>query len=309
MRIVFMGTPDFAVKSLERLYNDGHDIAGVFTKEDKPRNRGMKLSFSPVKELAVSRGTPVYQPHDLKNESTDTIINNLQCDIIAVVAYGKILTKEIIDAPPLGCINIHGSLLPKYRGASPVQHAILNGDKETGVTSQYVAEKIDSGDIIFNKKTLIGDDETSEELFIRLSILGAQLLSETVDAISGGFVEPIPQDNANATYAPRLTKNMSPIDWKKSAYSIKCKVRGLLPWPAATMELGGNILKVCSVDVIAKMSGMQPGSIIMYGKQGIEVACGDFTVLVKEVQAAGSKRMHVYEYLKGNPINCDFNQL
>ena len=299
MRIVFMGTPEFAAKSLERLYRDGHEIAGVFTQADKPRNRGMKLSFSPVKELALSHETPVFQPVTLKDGIAAGIIRELNCDLLALVAYGKILTKEIIELPSYGSINIHGSILPKYRGASPIQHAILNGDTETGVTSQYIAEEMDAGDILLIKKTAIGEDETSGELFQRLCILGAELLSETVEAIEKGTVERKPQNPGEVTYAPKLTRDMSPIDWTKSAFEIKNKVRGLSPWPAATMELDGKTLKVFSVDISDNQMQEPPGSILSVGKAGIEVACADGSVLVREVQASGGKRMSAADYLRG----------
>jgi len=302
MRIVFMGTPEFAGKSLERLYADGCEIVGVFTQEDKPRNRGMNMSFSPVKELALSHGTPVFQPSTLRDGDSVRTLKELRCDLVALVAYGMMLPKELLDAPPLGCINIHGSLLPKYRGPSPIQYAVLNGDKETGVTSMYISEKMDSGDILLTKKTMIGDEETSGELFERLSVLGSELLSETVDAISTGQAKRIPQNNEEATYTALLTKSMSPIDWNKSAFEIKCKVRGLQPWPVATMEIRGNILKVFSVDIEYKNTGKHPGSIISSGKSGIEVACADGSVMIKELQAPGGKRMSAVEFLRGNPL-------
>ncbi|MCL2662448.1 MAG: methionyl-tRNA formyltransferase [Oscillospiraceae bacterium] len=299
MRIVFMGTPDFAAKSLERLYNDGHDIAGVFTQADKPRNRGMKLSFSPVKELALAYNIPVFQPSTLKDGVAAGIIRELNCDLLALVAYGKILTKEIIEMPPYGSINIHGSILPKYRGASPIQHAILNGDTETGVTSQYIAKEMDAGDIILTKKTAIGENETSGELFLRLCIMGAELLSETVEAIEKGTAQRKPQNPNEVTYAPKLTREMSPIDWTKNAFEIKNKVRGLSPWPAATMELDGKTLKVFSVGISDNKEDIPPGSIISAGKAGLEIACADGTVLVREVQAPGGKRMSAADYLRG----------
>jgi len=302
MRIVFMGTPEFAAVSLEQLYNDGHDIAGVFTQADKPRGRGMKLSYSPVKELALTHGTPVYQPTTLKDGEASQIIKKICCDLLVIVAYGKILPGEILELPPLGCINIHGSILPKYRGAAPVQHAIINGDTETGVTSQFVSEEMDAGDIIFFKKTSIGSNETSSDLFKRLSILGAGLLSETVSAIANGTAKRIPQNGNEATYAPSLTKNISPIDWTKSASSVKCLVRGLIPWPVSTMELDGTVLKVFSVDVTDHDSDLSPGSIISHGSEGIEIACASGTVIIKEVQAPGGKRMQAADYLRGNPI-------
>jgi len=300
MRIVFMGTPEFAVKSLERLYDDGHDIAGIFTGADKPKNRGLNLGINPVKQLALIKGTPVYQPHTLKDGESAKIIKELNCDIIVVVAYGKKLTKEILDIPPLGCINIHGSLLPKYRGASPIQHAIINGETETGVTSMYVIEEMDAGDIIFSKKTTIGDNETSLDLFNRLSVLGACLLSETITAVAQGTVKRIKQNKQEVTYAPMLKKEMSPIDWTKTAKAIKAQVRGLIPWPVATMQLDDCLLKVFSVDINENKTEEAPGTIISLGKNGIEAACSDGTVIIKEVQAAGGKKMPASDYLRGH---------
>ena len=303
-----MGTPEFAAESLRKLYSDGHDIVGVFTQADKPKNRGMKTGFSPVKELALSHGTSVFQPLTLKDGVAADIISSLGCDLIVLVAYGKILPKAILDIPPLGCINIHGSILPKYRGAAPIQHAIINGETETGVTSQHISEEMDAGDILYVKKTPIGENETSGDLFNRLSFLGAELLSETVNAIAQGITERIPQNHDEATFAPLLSKEMSPIDWTKSAKEIKNKVRGLYPWPTATMELDGNILKVFSVDTSIGKSNSIPGSIISSGHAGLEIACSDGSVFVQEIQAAGGKRMSAADYLRGNPIKGDCNE-
>ena len=298
MRIVFMGTPEFARKSLDRLYSDGHDIAGVFTRADKPRNRGMKLSFTPVKELALEHGSPVYQPVKLSAE----LFDDIDCELIAVVAYGRILPKEILVLPELGCINIHGSILPKYRGASPIQHAILSGDKETGVTSMYMSEGIDDGDILYTRKTQIGEDETAADLSERLGILGAGLLSDTIAMIGRGEAVRTPQDHNEATFAPLLTKEISPVDWSDSAYEIKCKIRGLIPWPVATMELGGKVLKIFSADITANQTGKAPGTVVSHGRAGLEIACADGTVIVKELQAPGGRRMLAADYLRGNMI-------
>jgi len=302
MKIIFMGTPEFAAESLRKLYDTGHDIVGVFTQPDKPKNRGMKMSYSPVKQIALDHNTPVYQPLTLNDGESANIIRQLQCDLIVVVAYGRMIPKDILNIPPLGCINIHGSILPKYRGASPIQHAILNGETETGVTSQYVAEKMDAGDIIIIKKTPIGDDETSADLFNRLGILGAELLIETISAIESNSVKPIPQDHNEATYASLLTKDIAPIDWSKTALEIKCKVRALIPWPTATMNVDGKTLKVFSVDITHNKTSMSPGSIISSGKHGIEIACSNGSVVVTEVQASGGKRMQAADYIKGNPL-------
>jgi methionyl-tRNA formyltransferase len=300
MRIVFLGTPDFAKKPLERLYEDGFDIAGVFTQPDKPRNRGMKLSYSPVKEVAVQRGTPVFQPATLRDGTALEALRGLRCDLIAVVAYGKLLPPEILELPPFGCVNIHGSLLPKYRGAAPIQWAVLNGEKETGVSSMCMAEKMDTGDVISMKKTPVGDNETAGELYGRLAVLGAELLSETVTAIAGGKAERLPQNHDDATYAPPLTKAMSPIDWAQPAYRIKNKVRGLNPWPVATAELGGTVCKVFCVEIGSREAVKAPGGVVSAGENGIEVACADGSVIIKEIQAPGGKRMPAADYARGH---------
>ena len=299
-----MGTPVFAAAPLERLYNDGHDIAGVFTQPDKSRNRGMRVSYSPVKEIAMAHGTAVFQPEKLSDGTAADIISGLNCDMIVVVAYGKLLPRDILDLPPLGCINIHASLLPKYRGAAPIQWAILNGEKETGLTSIYLSEELDAGDMILSKRTLVGDDETARELFERLSLSGAELLSETIGAILSGKAARIPQIQSEATYAPPLRKEMSPIDWKDKALQIKRKVRGLDPWPVATAEFGGTIYKVFSVDISdRRQEGKNPGDVISAGRQGIEVACADAAIIIKELQAPGGRRMQASEYLKGHKID------
>ena len=298
MKLVFMGTPEFAGISLERLYNKGHDITGVFTQADKPKNRGMKVSFSPVKELALEHGTPVFQPSKL----SAGLFDGLCFDLIAVVAYGRMLPREVLELPPLGCINIHGSMLPKFRGASPIQHAIMSGEKETGVTSQYMAEAMDAGDILLSVKTQIGEDETAADLYERLGKLGAGLLCETIEAIERGEAVPRPQNHEEATYAPLITKEMSPIDWSKSAYEIKCQVRGLIPWPVATLQLGAKTLKVYSVDITENKTKSAPGAIVSHGKAGLEIACGDGAVIITKLQAPGGKIMTAAEYLRGNPV-------
>jgi methionyl-tRNA formyltransferase len=301
MKIVYMGTPGFAVAPLERLYGDGRDVVGVFTQPDKPRNRGMKLSFSPVKEVAIANGTPVYQPLSLKDSGTVDILRGLKCELIVVVAYGKLLPRQVLELPSLGCVNIHASLLPRYRGAAPIQWAVLNGERETGVTSMYMDEELDAGDILYTKKTAIGDNETAEELYFRLSALGAGLLSETIYAVSRGEAVRVPQNHSEATYAPLLKKDMSPIDWTKTAQVIKCKVRGLIPWPIATTTINGAIVKVFSVEAGNKTE-KSPGEIVNAGQSGIEVACADGTVIIKELQPPGGKRMAAADYLRGHPI-------
>jgi len=297
-----MGTPEFAVPSLERLYHDGHDVAAVFTQPDKKRNRGMNLSFSPVKQLALAHSTPVYQPESLKDGEALEILRELECELIAVVAYGKLLPREILELPRLGCVNIHGSLLPKYRGAAPIQWAVINGETETGVTAMMMAEGLDAGDMLLCKKTAIGENETSGDLHDRLSILGAELLSDTVTAISRGEAVRIPQDSNAATFAPPLGKSMSPIDWTDTALNIKNKIRGLNPWPVATAEFQGTTYKIFAADIVQRETKDIPGTIISAGEAGLVVACADGIVTIKELQAPGGRRMAAADFLRGNSL-------
>ena len=300
MRIVFMGTPEFARPSLERLYQDGYDIVGVFTQPDRPRSRGMRVSYSPVKELALRHGSPVFQPESLRGGDALGVLVGLRCDLIVVVAYGRLLPPEFLGLPPLGCVNIHASLLPKYRGAAPIQWAILNGERETGVCSMFISEELDAGDLIGSISVPVFDDESSGELHNRLSVVGAELLGESVGAIKRGKVVRQPQDHSKATFAPPLNKEMSPIDWTETALKIKCKVRGLCPWPSATSVLFGINFKIFSVDVCVGESGKAPGEIVRVDSDGIVVACLDGVVIIRELQAPGGKRMSVADYLRGH---------
>ncbi len=302
MKIVFMGTPAFAAVSLDRLYSDRYDIRAVFTQPDKQQNRGMKLGISPVKELALKHRTPVFQPHTLKDGAAADKLRELRPDVISVVAYGKLLPPEILSLPSCGCINIHGSILPKYRGAAPVQWAVLNGEKMTGVTSMYLAPEMDAGDIIMTKTTEIGEEETAGVLYDRLGVLGAALLSETIQAIDSGTAPRVKQNDADATYAPPLTKEMSPICWSKTAREILCHIRGLNPWPVATTEIGGAVFKIFKAAGTGNSAGMTPGSIIKAGHDGIEIACAGGSVVVEELQAPGGRRMAAADYLRGHPL-------
>jgi methionyl-tRNA formyltransferase len=302
MKIVFMGTPEFAAVSLDRLYSDGFDIRAVFTQPDKQQNRGMKLGISPVKELALRHDTPVYQPTTLRDGTAAEQLREIKPDLIAVVAYGKLLPTELLSLPTCGCINIHGSILPKYRGAAPVQRAVLNGEKTTGVTSMYMAPEMDAGDIILTKTTAIGDEETAGTLFNRLSILGSELLSETIRAIGSGTAPRIKQNDAEATYAPPLTKEMSPIDWTRNAHEILCHIRGLNPWPVATTEIQGTVYKIFTAAAAENQTVSVPGSVVKTGQDGIEIACADGSVVIKELQAPSGRRMAAADYLRGHPI-------
>ena len=306
MNIVFMGTPDFAEASLRALLETNHTLSAVFTQPDKPRGRGMKESFSPVKELALERGIPVYQPLTFKDGAATEILRSLQPDLLVVVAYGRILPQSFLDVARLGSINLHGSLLPKYRGAAPIQWAVLNGDKITGVSVQYMAAAMDAGDVIASRETEIGEFETSGELFDRLMILGAELLTETVDKIAAGEIVRIPQDESEATFTRMLDKSMCPIDWNRSPREIVKHICGLSPWPVATAVLGGTELRVFSAEYTDHTTKLSPGKIVSAGKQGIEVACGGGkTLCVTEIQPAGKKRMSAAAYLLGHPLNAD----
>lgn len=301
MRILFMGTPDFAVASLRRLVEDGHEICGVFTQPDKPRNRN-KVTFSPVKEYALSQGLTVYQPLNLRDGEAQQIVEELHPELSVVAAYGQILPRAILDAPKYGSINVHASLLPKYRGAAPINWAILNDEPVTGVSIMYMAEKLDAGDVIRTVTTEIGVDEALPSLWARLSELGAQALSETISTLADGTAVRTPQDESRMTYAPMLSRALSPIDWNRSARAIDCQVRGLIPWPCASAELAGQRFKVFATEP-GQETDKAPGTVLSAGKKGIEVACGNGrSLFITELQAEGGKRMAASAYLLGHPI-------
>lgn len=306
MRIVFMGTPDFAEESLRALLEAGEDVAAVFTQPDKPRGRGMQESFSPVKTLAVERGIPVYQPVTFKDGAATELLRTRAPELLVVVAYGRILPQTFLDVAKYGSINVHGSLLPKYRGAAPIQWAVLNGDKTTGVSVQYMAAAMDAGDVIASRETEIGEFETSGELFDRLKTLGAELLVETVRKIASGDVVRVPQNEADATYTKMLHKEMCPIDWNKSPREIVKHICGLDPWPVATAELDGVSFRVFGAEYTDTKTALAPGKIVSAGKTGIEVACGGGqTLRITEIQAAGKKRMSAAAFLLGHPMKAD----
>ena len=303
MRIVFMGTPDFAAASLEKLIEKRNEIVGVFTQPDRPKGRGMALSACPVKVLAEENGLPVYQPERLRTEEAVALMRSLRPELIVVVAYGKMLPKEILTLPPKGCINVHGSLLPRYRGSAPIQWAVLNGDRVTGVSTMYLCERMDAGDVIFTASTEIGETETSGELFDRLMVLGAELLDKTVTAIADGSAPRTPQSEAEASYTRMLDKSMCPIDWSKSPREIVKWICGLQPWPVATAEIDGAVCRVFSAEYTDRRTDAAPGTIVSAGREGIEFACGGGeTLCVTELQAPGKKRMKAAEYLLGHPI-------
>ena len=300
MRVVFMGTPDIAATCLKQILADGFDVVGVYTQPDRPKNRGMKLAFSPVKEVALAAGLPVFQPENFREDDTVAQLAELKPDVVAVVAYGRILPQRVLDVPTKGCINIHASLLPKYRGSAPYQWAVLNGEKTTGVTAMYLCREMDAGDIIDTSETPIAPNETAGELLDRLAELGAKLLSKTLGRMAEGNVERTQQDGSLATYAPMLDKTMCPIDWRKTAQQVHDHVRGLHPWPVATMELKGQKFKVHATTVVEGKG--QPGEILGLTKTGLRIACGEGAVEIRQLQAEGGKRMAAPDYFRGHPL-------
>lgn len=304
MRILFMGTPEFAVASLKRLVEDGHELCGVLTQPDKPKNRGMKLIPTPVKEYALTKNLPVFQPQKARDGEAMSIVRQLDPELIVVAAYGKILPEELLNYPKYGSINVHSSLLPKYRGAAPINWAILNGEAETGVSIMYMAAALDAGDVIAQARTPIGPDEDAQTLTARLAELGAVTLSETVTALENGSATRTPQDESALTYAPMLSRELSPIDWTRSAHAINCQIRGLIPWPAASTDaVSGEAMKVFRSVETGEQTAAKPGTVLTADKRGIAVACGDGKVLsLTEIQAVGGKRMSAADYLRGHPI-------
>ena len=300
MRVVFMGTPDIAACCLNRILDDGFQVVGVYTQPDRPKGRGMKLVASPVKQIAVEKGISVFQPESFREDAAVEQLKSLEPDVIAVVAYGRILPQRVLDLVPNGFINIHASVLPKYRGSAPYQWAVLNGDKTTGVSAQFMVHSVDAGDVVGVAETPIGENETAGELLDRLAVLGAGLLSDTLAAYEKGALIPVPQKEEEATFAPMLDKSMCPIDWNQSAQQIHDKVRGLHPWPIATAELAGTKFKIHSTAVVPGKG--QPGTILGLTKTGLVIACGEGAVEIRSLQAEGGKRMAAPDYFRGHPL-------
>lgn len=296
-----MGTPDFAAVSLQRLIDDGHEILAVYTQPDKPKGRGYKLTPPPVKELALKYGLPVFQPTRLKDGRVAAQMREFQPDIIIVVAYGRILQKDILELPPLGCVNVHASLLPRYRGAAPIQWTVLNGEKEAGVTTMYMSEGLDCGDMILKATTSVGENETSGELWDRLAELGAQCLSDTMKLFENGRPAAEPQNNSESTYAPMLEKAMGAIDFTKPAQEIHNLVRGMNPWPSAYTRMDGRLLKIHQTLLEASGGRLgEPGEII--DPANFIVACGEGAVRLTQIQLEGSKRMESGVFLRGHAL-------
>lgn len=299
MRIVFMGTPDFAVPSLQALIDAGHDVCAVYTQPDKPQGRKQILTAPPVKTLALEHNIPVFQPNTLKNEDEQARLRELAPEVIIVVAYGKLLPKAVLDIPPHGCINVHGSLLPRWRGAAPIQWAVIAGDEMAGVTTMQMAEGLDTGDMLLTYETKVGEKETAGELFDRLAQSGAELLTQTLVKLDE--ITPRPQDDAQSCYAHMLDKQMAVIDWSKSAHEIDCLIRGLNPWPIALTTLSGERLKVFAAE---KANGRgEPGTVLEADpKKGLTVACGEGALGLTEIQLVGGKRMKATDFLRGHAI-------
>lgn len=298
MKIIYMGTPDFAVPALKSLASSEHEVCAVFTQPDKPRGRKQILTPPDVKICAQSLDIPVYQPDSIKNSDALEVINSYNPDVIVVAAYGKLLPKAVLDAPKFGCVNIHGSLLPKYRGAAPIQQSVLNGDKVTGITTMLMDIGMDTGDILLKKETKIGENETSGELFDRLALLGGELILKTLSALEKGEITPQKQDEGLATHTSKIDKSLCPIDFSKSAFEVHNKVRGLNPWPVATAKICGKNVKIFSTRLCSNSGKI--GEVLSINP--FVVGCGENSVEILELQPEGKKRMTADAFLAGHRI-------
>ncbi|MCY4378510.1 MAG: methionyl-tRNA formyltransferase [Candidatus Dadabacteria bacterium] len=297
MKILFAGTPEFAVPSLEALCDSPHEVIALLSKPDRPRGRSRKPVWPETKKVATERGVPVFQPQDLRTPEFEETLKALSPDLIAVVAYGKMLPAAVLDAPPFGCVNVHASLLPSYRGAAPINWAIAKGEKKTGVTAMQIDEKMDAGDILAQREVLIGDEETAEELSKRLSLEGAHLLLETIDRIAENEISPVKQNPAAATYAPLLSRKDGRVDWNRGADEIKNLVRAMIPWPCAHTTLGGKNLKI-----LRALSGPgqgKPGEIVSLGGESLDVATGNGILQIFSLQIEGGRKMEAPEFKRG----------
>jgi methionyl-tRNA formyltransferase len=303
MRVLFMGTPDFAVGTLEEIIQAGHEVIGVVTQPDKEKGRGGKLSFPPVKETALKYNLDIYQPRRVREPDFIQIVKDLEPEVIVVAAFGQILPKELLDIPPYGCINVHASLLPKYRGAAPIQAAIINGDKETGVTIQHMAVKLDSGDIILQESIPIADDETGGSLFDKLALLGAKLSVRALKELEDGTATRTPQDDSLATHVKMLDKEMGDIDFTQPAINIERLIRGLNPWPSAYTRLNGRILKLWKAAVVEYSGQGEPGEVVKVDKNSFTVMTGKDALEIHELQLEGKKRLTCDAFLRGYPID------
>ncbi|CEI73745.1 methionyl-tRNA formyltransferase [Romboutsia hominis] len=303
MRIVFMGTPEIALGCLQKIIDEKHEVIGVITQPDKPQNRGKKLGMPPVKELALKYDIPVYQPLKARDEEFANVLKELNPDVIVVVAYGQILPKSILDIPKFGCINVHVSLLPKYRGAAPINWVIINGEEKTGVTTMYMDEGLDTGDMILQKEFALDNEITAGELHDKMMVVGAETLKETLDLIEKGCAPRTKQNHDEFSYAPMMDKSLGNIDFNKSAKDIHNLVRGVNPWPSAYTTYDGKTMKVWKTKVLNEESQKAPGTILSVDKDGIKVSTLDKVILLEEIQMPGKKRVLVSEYIKGNSID------
>lgn len=305
MKIVFMGTPDFASGALEALLAAGHEITAVYTQPDKPKGRGKEVQMTPVKVVALEHGIPVYQPRRIREASEVEVLRQIPADIFVVAAFGQILSQEILDMPKFGCVNIHASLLPKYRGAAPIQWAVIDGEEKTGITIQQMNAGIDTGDILYTKEYVLEPKETGASLFDRLMVLGAEAIVEALPLIEAGKITPIPQNEAEATHAAKLTKQLGELDFTKSAVELERLVRGLNSWPSAYTWFRGKQLKIWQAEVVSadQAEAKEPGTVIAVDKQSITVAAGKESLQILELQIEGKKRMACKDFLLGYPIS------
>ncbi|MCF0130143.1 MAG: methionyl-tRNA formyltransferase [Pseudobutyrivibrio sp.] len=299
MKIVFMGTPDFSVATVDAIYKASHEITLVVTQPDKPRGRSGALSPSPVKEWALEHDIPVFQPERIKRPEAVAELKKYEADLFVVTAFGQILSQEILDMPRFGCINVHASLLPKYRGAAPIQWAVLNGDEVSGVTTMMMAAGIDDGDMLLKKEYKLASDETGGSLFDKLAVMGGELIVETIDKLSKGMITPQPQDESEATHVGMIKKEDGCIDFSNAAVVIERQIRGLNPWPSAYTKLDGKTLKLWSAKVVSGVNKGQPGEVIAVDKTGFTVNCGLDSLYIMELQLEGKKRMKAGDFLRG----------
>ncbi|MBQ8638162.1 MAG: methionyl-tRNA formyltransferase [Lachnospiraceae bacterium] len=301
MRIIFMGTPEFSVPVLEALIDSRHEVVAVVTQPDKPKGRGKAMQFTPVKETALANGIPVLQPQKVRVPEVVEQLRSYKPDLIAVVAFGQILPKSILEMPKFGCVNVHASLLPKYRGAAPIQWAVINGEKESGVTTMMMARGIDTGDMLLKRSVELAEDETGDSLHDKLAAIGGPLLLETIDGLEQGTVARIPQDESQSSHVGMLTKQMGKIDWTKPAVALERLIRGLNSWPSAYTSLNGKTVKIWSADVVEADEG-QPGEVIAADKTKLVVKTGEQALSIRIIQPEGKKRMEIDAFLRGYEV-------
>jgi methionyl-tRNA formyltransferase len=301
IRTIFMGTPDFALATLQGLLDFGLNLVGVYTQPDRPKGRGNKLAAPPVKELALQQQIPVFQPQKLRDPTVVEQLKQLRPDLLVVVAYGQILPKAVLEIPQYGCINVHASLLPKYRGAAPINKAIVDGETETGVTTMYMDVGLDTGAMLVKRSLAIGANETAGQLHDRLALLGREALDETLKRLCAAELSAQPQDDSLSNYAPMMKKEDGRIDWKQPAAVVHNLVRGLDPWPGAYTQLGGEVLKLAATSVDANLCG-EPGTVLQADAAGVRIACGTGALVVGELQLPGKKRLAAADFLRGREL-------